>query len=212
MLGSKKDIRRRLIASVYLLNLTGNSASYERLSENLGLDLDAVKQITRKLAEQGLITVKGSSVRLTKSGRSAIKVVLSGGVFDIIHPGHIYTLKKAKALGDVLVVVVARNETVKRLKGSEPLHDEKLRQMLVSSIRFVDAAILGSTRDIFETVELVKPDIIALGYDQIHDEDTLLREGRSRGLEFKVVRLDSPYPYIKSRDIKSKLGLAKRGS
>ena len=100
----------------------------------------------------------------------SLKIVLAGGVFDIIHPGHIHTLNEAKKLGDFLVVVIATDKTVIKMKKREPLHDAQARQELVSSLSMVDLCIIGDEEDIFKTVDLIKPQIIALGYDQIHQE------------------------------------------
>ena len=144
---------------------------------------------------------------LTKKGRSEIKVVLVGGVFDLLHAGHIHTLKSAKSLGDVLIIVVATDTTVNNLKKNRKIfHDENSRLELVSSIRFVDKAIIGRRTSIYETVDLVKPDIIALGYDQTHDEKLLKKNCLDRGLDLDVVRLSSPIPQLKSSVIKSELG------
>ena len=99
---------------------------------------------------------------------SKSKIVLAGGVFDIIHPGHIHTLNDAKKLGDVLVVVVATDKTAIKMKKREPLHSAELRQELVSSLTMVDLCIIGNEEDIFKTVDLVKPQIIALGLSLIH--------------------------------------------
>ncbi|MCP8305119.1 MAG: FAD synthase [archaeon] len=134
-------------------------------------------------------------------GRSKIDVVFTGGVFDIIHPGHVFTLSSAKRLGDVLVVVVARDKTVVKNKGHKPLNDETQRLELVRALKFVDAAILGSEGDIFETVMKVMPDVIALGYDQKYDESELEREAKRRGLSLKFIRLDTKMPDIKSSKI-----------
>ena len=101
---------------------------------------------------------------------SVSKIVLAGGVFDIIHPGHIHTLNDAKKLGDILVVVVATDKTAVKMKKRAPLHSAELRQELVSSLTMVDLCIIGDEDDIFKTVDLVKPQIIALGYDQTHQE------------------------------------------
>ena len=101
---------------------------------------------------------------------SGSKIVLAGGVFDIIHPGHIHTLNDAKKLGDVLVVVIATDKTAIKMKKRKPLHNAKLRQELVSSLTMVDLCVIGDEEDIFKTVDLVKPQIIALGYDQTHQE------------------------------------------
>ena len=103
-------------------------------------------------------------------GNKGKKIVLAGGVFDIIHPGHIHTLNAAKALGDVLVVAIATDKTAKKMKKRQPLHSQELRHELVSSLSMVDVAVIGNEDDIFETVKLVKPDVIALGYDQVHQE------------------------------------------
>ena len=207
--GSRKteSYERRLLSLVYSLELVQGKAGIGPLNSALPLPPETLRGLLDGLVQGGLLDERGDAYLLTEEGRSAIRVVLTGGVFDIIHPGHLYTLEKAKALGDALVVVVARDSTAERLKGSRPLHDEELRLNVVSSLKPVDAAILGSERDIFETVERVKPDVIALGYDQVHSERGLLDEGRRRGLEFEVVRLDSPFPHMKSRAIKSKLDL-----
>ncbi len=145
-------------------------------------------------------------LRLTDKGREALTVVFAGGVFDIIHPGHIYTLRSAKSLGDLLIVVIARDSTVVKFKGKKPIHNENLRCELVNSLKFIDLAILGREGDIFKSVEYVRPNIIALGYDQVHEELLIDEECKRRGLNVKVVRLDSPIPDTKSTKIKELLG------
>ena len=92
------------------------------------------------------------------------KIILAGGVFDIIHPGHIHTLNAAKALGGVLVVAIATDKTAQKMKKRPPLHNQELRRELVSYLSMVDKAIIGHEDDIFETVKEIKPDIIVLGY------------------------------------------------
>jgi glycerol-3-phosphate cytidylyltransferase/FAD synthetase len=67
------------------------------------------------LVKNGLVEQDKKS--LTKLGRSSLRVVLAGGVFDIIHPGHIYTLNSAKSLGDTLVVVIATDKTAPRTEN-----------------------------------------------------------------------------------------------
>ena len=175
--------------------------SAEDIACELGLDLVAFNEIVESLESEGLCRRAGDSFTLTEKGRRHIKIVMTGGVFEIIHPGHVQTLEQAKHLGDILVVSVARNETVKRNKHRVPIHDEELRRKLVASISFVDGAVLGSETDIFETVLLLKPDIIALGYDQRHSEEMIRREVESRGVNAKVVRLDSSVPDIKTSKI-----------
>ena len=134
------------------------------------------------------------------------KIVLAGGVFDIIHPGHIHTLTAAKALGDVLVVAIATDKTAQKMKKMSPLHDQKLRCELVSSLSMVDEAIIGHEEDIFETVKEVKPDIIALGYDQIHQEKFISDGCKRISLDVKIVRLQSPIPKLSSSEIEKRYG------
>ncbi|RLF64743.1 MAG: FAD synthase [Thermoplasmata archaeon] len=117
--------------------------------------------------------------------------VLVGGVFDIIHPGHIYFLKRAKELGDELIVVIARDSTVIKKKGRKPILPENIRKEIVEALKPVDRAVLGYEEgDIYKIVEEVKPDIIALGYDQDLDPKELEKELSKRGLNVKVVRID----------------------
>ena len=137
---------------------------------------------------------------------SSKKIVLAGGVFDIIHPGHIHTLNAAKALGDVLVVVIATDKISKKMKKRQPLHNQELRCELVNSLSIVDVAIVGNEDDIFETVKLVKPDVIALGYDQVHQEKFISDGCKRINLDVKIVRLQSPAPKLSSSYIKKEYG------
>ncbi len=119
--------------------------------------------------------------------------VMATGVFDIIHMGHIHFLKEARKLGDELCVVVARDSTASR-RGKEPVMDEKSRFEIVSELRVVDKAVLGSEGDIYETVKSIQPDIIALGHDQNFNPDDIIRGCERVGVKAEVVRL-SKYPY-----------------
>lgn len=113
---------------------------------------------------------------------------MATGVFDLIHLGHVHYLEEAKRLGDELVVVVARDSTVRREKH-EPITPEEFRRHLVESLKPVDKAVLGGEGDMYQVVEELKPDIIALGYDQFHDAERIEKELKERGLDVKVVRL-----------------------
>ena len=137
---------------------------------------------------------------------SSSRIVLAGGVFDIIHPGHIHTLNAAKKLGDVLVVVVATDKTAIKMKKREPLHSAQLRQELVSSLTMVDLCIIGDEKDIFKTVDLVKPQIIALGYDQTHQEKFITEGCKKINLDITVARLQSPRPKTSSSVIQKEYG------
>jgi cytidyltransferase-like protein len=193
---------KTLLTSIYVSALDGRSV-FERAKELAPFTDEVLSEHVDSLRSLGMVN---NEMRLTEIGRDALKVVFAGGVFDIIHPGHIHTLRSAKALGDILVVSIARNTNVVKTKGTPPMHDEKLRQELVSSLKFVDLALLGNEDDIFKTVELVRPNIIALGYDQVHQEKHIVEECKKRNLNVQVVRLQSPVPDLKSSSIKKDLG------
>ena len=143
---------------------------------------------------------------ITDKGRNSLCVVLAGGVFDIIHPGHIHTLNAAKELGDVLVVVVATDNTAVKMKKRRPLHAQDQRQELVNSLSMVDLCLIGQEDDIFKTVNHVKPQIIALGYDQIHQEKFITEGCKKINLNAKVARLQSPIPESSSSKIQKEYG------
>ncbi len=117
------------------------------------------------------------------------KIVMVAGTFEIIHPGHIYLLRKARKLGKV-IVVVARDENVKRFKKRNPIIDEKQRLKVIRSIKYVNKAILGNPGpDIFQIVIKIKPDIILLGPDQKIDENKLQNYLKEHGLNVEIRRL-----------------------
>lgn len=113
---------------------------------------------------------------------------MATGVFDILHPGHIYYLKEAKKLGNTLCVVVATDSTVRKLKH-EPINPEKIRLNLIKELRIVDEVYLGHKDDMYKIVKEIKPDIIALGFDQVHDENIIRFELKKRKINAKVMRL-----------------------
>jgi cytidyltransferase-like protein len=195
---SKQD--KRILGKIFALHFSDHSSSsYEHLASLLGIELEDVSKNMESLEIRGLVSLESHDVpELTAAGRKSIKVIFAGGSFDIIHPGHIETLEKSKALGDVLIVSVARNSTFEKNKKRKPFFDETIRRDCVLALRCVDAALLGSEKDIFETVEKVGPDVIALGYDQSHQESAILDEVKKRGLQIVVVRLTSSIPMVKT--------------
>ena len=134
--------------------------------------------------------------------------VLVGGVFDIIHPGHIHLLRTAAELGDV-VVVVARDSTVRRLKGREPVVPEVQRLEVVRSLRYVREARLGySEMDIERVLGEVRPDVVVLGPDQDYLEGEVERASRRLGLNTRIIRLErraENYPLTSTSDIISRV-------
>lgn len=114
--------------------------------------------------------------------------VMATGTFDLLHMGHIYYLREARKLGDELVVIVARDSTVRKLKH-EPVTPEEMRLALIRELKMVDEALLGYEDDMYAVVEEIKPDIIALGFDQIHNEEEIKHELKKRNINTRIVRL-----------------------
>lgn len=142
---------RSVIRNLYLMQVRGNGISQK----------DYAKLYP---GEKRMLEKKGKRYFLTQQKRKRLKVVLTGGVFDVIHIGHVLALSEAAKLGNVLVVVVARDEFIRR-KGRKPLHNQKYRAAMVGALKMVDLAIPGA-KEMGETLRRVKPDIIAYGYDQ----------------------------------------------
>ena len=100
--------------------------------------------------------------------------VVCAGTFDHFHPGHRDFLRQAKTLGEVLTVIVARDETVKRIKGFLPTHSEQVRKRHVEESGIPELVILGNLdTDLFQIIQELKPDVIALGYDQRVSEEEI---------------------------------------
>ena len=192
---------KHILAAIFSMRIKGDTADAGSLARRLGLRVREATKEVNDLRKAGKVEFDGKSVRLTPKGRRSIRVVFIGGGFELIHYGHVYTISKARSLGDVLVVSVARDSTIRKRKKRDPLINERDRVRLLSSLRDVDAAILGVKGDIYVTLQKVKPDIVALGYDQYHMEEEVKREAARRGMKVRVVRLDSPYPHIKTTKI-----------
>ena len=198
-----ESIEKIILTQIYLTGITGKSY-VDNLKTKKGFTDKIINSKIDDLLKNKLITEDKKT--LTELGRSSLRVVLAGGVFDIIHPGHIHTLNAAKTLGDVLVVVVATDNTAVKMKKRQPLHSKEQRQELVDSLSIVDLCLIGQEDDIFKTVNLVKPQIIALGYDQVHQEKFIIEGCKKINLDAKVARLQSPIPESSSSKIQKEYG------
>lgn len=95
------------------------------------------------------------------------KIVLVGGCFDILHYGHIHFLKKAKALGNYLVVALESDKNIKRLKGEKrPIHGQNQRREMLESLHFVDQVIILADKmkdeDYDKFISLISPQVLAV--------------------------------------------------
>jgi len=180
---------RGVITIVFLCRVLGGKPTKSIETEDIGF-FDKNTALKLKLASDHKEIIKDAFRKIGKK-------VLVGGAFNIIHPGHIYFLKKARSMGNSLVVVVANDATL--LKNKYLLYKAKERKKIVENLKFVDKAVIGDKKDFFKVVRDEKPDIIVLGYDQNEME---IKDGIERsGLHCKVVRIKEKYKSYGTKDI-----------
>ena len=121
-----------------------------------------------------------------------MKRVMVFGAFDGFHPGHLNFLKQAKKYGDYLIVVVARDQRVKKVKGCLPKKSEKERLKEIKRQKLVNLVLLGQKKNPYQIIKKVRPDVICLGYDQKIFTQDLPRFLKETGLKTKIYRL-KPY-------------------
>lgn len=144
----------------------------------------------------------------TRTTHNKIVRVLAQGTFDLLHPGHVHYLTFARAQGDRLTVIVARNASVEKIKHRSPVLDEHTRLKMVAALRVVDKAVLGGKGNMLDKVVELNPNVIVLGYDQGFSIAELRNKLNARKWTGKIVRApaykDSKY---KSSIIKRKIAL-----
>jgi|SRR5579872_2052356 len=134
------------------------------------------------------------------------KTVMVFGTFDLVHKGHHNFFNQAKKLGDSLIISVARDVNVKKIKGFKPWNSEEKRLAALKKLKIAGAVILGDTRGYIKHIKKVAPDIIALGYDQSAYTKTLRKDLERAGLKTKVIRLKPHRPNIyKTSKLKMKM-------
>ena len=144
---------------------------------------------------------------LNETKEIIMKTVMAFGTFDLLHPGHINFINQAKKYGN-LIVIIARDKTVKRLKGKLPSHGEKHRLGAIKGLKLASRAVLGSLTYKYAGIKKYKPDIICLGYDQTHFIDQLKEHIIKLKLKTKVIRLKSFKAHkYKTSIIKSKISI-----
>ena len=198
-----KKIEKKILCRIFLNNLE-KKRTVKNIQKYLDIEKKELDRIINNLISNLLVKKIKTSYILTEKGRKNIKVVFTGGVYDIIHPGHIHTLKNSKQEGDLLIVSIARDNRVIKIKGRKPINNEKMRTILVSAIRYVDFTVLGSKGDIFGIVKKIKPNVITIGYDQTHQINELKKRVKINNLNIRIKKLDSPIPHVKSSDLRTK--------
>lgn len=118
------------------------------------------------------------------------------GTFDYLHAGHENFLKQARALGDTILVVLARDSTVQSVKGRKALNDENQRLKNLRKTGWADKVILGNKDNKHQVILKNKPDVIVLGYDQFIFTQTLQKTLIDNNLNTEIVRLDAYFPQV----------------
>ncbi|KAB0589216.1 D-glycero-beta-D-manno-heptose-7-phosphate kinase [Campylobacter lari] len=128
---------------------------------SVSVSLEEIKNL-KKASFEDKIKSKEELVKLLQNQ----KVVFTNGCFDIVHYGHIKYLEKAKKLGDILVVGLNSDESIKRLKGnSRPINLEFQRACMLASMYFVDYVVIFNEDTPYELIEFLKPDVLVKGAD-----------------------------------------------
>lgn len=126
-----------------------------------------------------------------------MKKVIVFGTFDIFHKGHESFLRQARKYGDYLIVIIARNRTVKKVKGRAPKNDEKKRLITIKKTGLTEKVVLGNLNDMYAQIKKYKPDVIGLGYDQTSFVGKLQEKISSFGLKnTRIIRLKPFKPSI----------------
>lgn len=117
------------------------------------------------------------------------KKVMVAGTFEIIHPGHIAYLRKAWEMGYV-TVVVSSDENAERFKKRKIVIPQRQRAEVLKSLYYTHEVVLGRPSDIFDVLDVVRPDVVLLGPNQTVSPDVVRAEAKKRGLELDVLRAE----------------------
>lgn len=125
------------------------------------INMKYIEKIYNKILDNNSL-----ETRLNHWRETGKKIVFSNGCFDILHRGHVEYLSKAADLGDVLIIGLNTDDSVRRLKGnSRPINDEKSRAIVLSALEFVDAVVLFEEDTPYELIKIVQPDVLVKGKD-----------------------------------------------
>jgi len=135
---------------------------------------------------------------MSNAGNKRFEKIMVFGVFDGLHPGHLSFFKQARRLSrrPYLVISVARDRNVVRLKKRATLQHERKRINVLRKAKIAHKIVLGGVKDHLPHILKEKPDIIALGYDQKFYIKNLKRDLAKKGLKVRIIRLKSYRPHI----------------
>jgi D-glycero-beta-D-manno-heptose 1-phosphate adenylyltransferase len=135
-------------------------------------------------------------------------IVFSNGCFDVLHLGHVEYLAKARDLGDILIVGLNSDDSVRRIKGAHrPVNNEEARAITLAAFSFVDAVILFGEDTPYELIKLVQPDILVKGKDYEGKEIVGSDVVKSRGGSVVTIELTKGYSTTHSIELAQKVHL-----
>jgi D-glycero-beta-D-manno-heptose 1-phosphate adenylyltransferase len=118
------------------------------------------------MPEKALLTLAEAKKFIEETKQQGKTVVFTNGCFDILHAGHVQYLAKAKALGDLLVVAINSDASVKRIKGEKrPINNEADRAFILKNLKSVDAVVLFEDETPLNVIETLIPDVLVKGAD-----------------------------------------------
>ena len=121
--------------------------------------------------ERKILTLKKAMAARRKAAEAGKKIVFTNGVFDLIHSGHVALLEKARSFGDILIVGLNSDASVRRLKGpSRPLNSLRDRARVLAALAAVDMVVPFTADTPYELIRALKPDTLVKGADYAHGE------------------------------------------
>ena len=124
-----------------------------------------------QLIKNKILNAKDLQKQLGQWRQQGLKIVFTNGCFDLLHRGHVEYLSKAADLGDVLVVGLNTDASVRRLKGEgRPVNNEEARALVLASLGVVDAVVLFDEDTPYELIKAVRPEVLVKGADYKPEE------------------------------------------
>lgn len=134
----------------------------------------------------GILSLHEAILRFGREKRNGRSVIFTNGCFDLVHPGHIETLEKARALGDILIVGLNSDRSVREMKGAgRPIIPEKERAEVLAALACVDAVVIFEETTPREIVAALLPDVLVKGGDWASDQ--IIGREETEGVGGRVV-------------------------
>ncbi len=124
------------------------------------------------------------------------RVILTFGTFDVLHAGHEHFFREAREHGDHIITIIARDETVKTVKGRAPVNNERLRTKSLRKTGWTDKVMLGNREHKHKVILQHQPDVIVLGYDQFVFTQTIEKTLIDAKMNTEIVRATPFFPQV----------------